>query len=78
MADYSLGELWAVVRHRSADRRNRRHDRAYSMMETLAGEFDVQKATDVIAAVLTRAKRALREDGALTRDDLAAFLQLCR
>jgi hypothetical protein len=78
MADYSLGELWAVVRHRCADRHNRRYaHRAYSMMETLAGDFDAQRATDVIAAVLTRDKRPLREDGDLTRDDLAAFLLLC-
>jgi hypothetical protein len=77
MSDYSLGELWAVVRHRCADRHNRRSHQAYSMMETLTGDFDAQRATDVIAAVLTRGKRSLREDGDLTRDDLAAFLQLC-
>lgn len=47
------------------------------MMETLTGDFDPQRATDVIAAVLTRDKRSLREDGSLSRDDLAAFLQLC-
>jgi hypothetical protein len=77
-ADYSVGELWAIVKHRCADRRNRRGvDQAYSMMETLGGEFDAQKATDVIAAVLTRNKRPLREDGVLTNADLAAFLQLC-
>lgn len=77
LADYSVGELWAVVRHRCADRHNRRGaDQAYSMMETL-GEFDAQKAADVIAAVLTRNKRPLREDGVLTNADLAAFLQLC-
>lgn len=78
IADYSAGELWAVVRHRCADRHNRRYaHRAYSMMETLTGDFDPQRATDVIAAVLTRDKRSLREDGSLSRDDLAAFLQLC-
>lgn len=79
MSEYSSGELWAMVRHRCADRRNRRNvHRAYSMMESpLTGEFDAQKAADVIAAVLTREKRALREDGALGNDDLDAFLRLC-
>jgi hypothetical protein len=77
-SDYSVGELWAIVKHRCADRHNRRNaDPAYSMMETLGGEFDAQKAADVIAAVLTRDNRPLREDGMLTNGDLAAFLRLC-
>ena len=76
-SEYSAGELWAVVRHRCADRRNRRRaNSVYSMMETM-GDFDPQKAADVVAAVLTREKLALREDGVLTNADLAAFLQLC-
>lgn len=77
-SDYSVGELWAIVEHRCADRHNRRDaDKAYSMMQTLAGEFDAQKAADVIAAVLTRDNRPLREDGVLTNCDLAVFLRLC-
>jgi hypothetical protein len=43
----------------------------------MTGDFDPQKAADVVAAVLTREKIALREDGVLTNADLAAFLQLC-
>lgn len=78
MSEYSPGELWAMVRHRCADRRNRRNPhRAYFMMDSLTGGFDAQKAADVIAAVLTRDGRPLREDGALTNEDLVAFLQLC-
>lgn len=77
-SDYSLGELWSVVRHRFDGRLSRRScHRAYGMMATLTGDFDAQRAADVVAAVLTREGRPLHEDGSLSRDDLDAFLRLC-
>lgn len=74
LSDYSPGELWAIVRHRSQVSW-RTH--VYSMMKTLTGDFDAQKAVNVIAAVLTRNGHDLLEDGSLSSHDLAAFLRLC-
>ncbi len=71
----SESELWNAVRF-AWKRRRLRHWRLMCDPNVLGAnaEFDPGRAANVIAADLTRRGVALREDGALEPEDLAAYL----
>jgi len=77
--EYSESELWtclvAAWRAR-APRAGPVERRLLMSMTGTHGDIDVRRAANVMAAVLTRAGRALREDGVLEPADLGEFVEL--
>ena len=79
--EYSESEMWACVvsawREKAHDpRASAAERRVVESMTGRQGDIDVGRAINVMAAVLTRSGRALREDGVLTPGDMGEFVEL--